>query len=41
MKYCLAHAVVRSMEAGKSAQDATQENIDAMTKRLNNTAGLQ
>ncbi|KAJ8941057.1 hypothetical protein NQ318_006831 [Aromia moschata] len=38
-KYCLAHAILKSMEGGKTANMATNECIELMTKRLNNTAG--
>lgn len=38
-KFCLAHAIVKDMEYGKSAQAATQTNLDKMTGRLKNTAG--
>ncbi|XP_044730186.1 isoaspartyl peptidase/L-asparaginase isoform X2 [Chrysoperla carnea] len=39
IKYCLAHAIIKSMEKGLSAQDSTTKNIDTMTERLKNTAG--
>lgn len=39
MKYCLAYAILSQMGQGKGAQDSTKFNIDAMTARLNNTAG--
>lgn len=40
-KFCLAHAIVKRMEQphGLSAHEATNQAIDEMTKRLNNTAG--
>ncbi|KAF2902114.1 hypothetical protein ILUMI_04077 [Ignelater luminosus] len=38
-KFCLAHAIIKAMENGKSAQDATNKCVEAMTERLNNTAG--
>lgn len=39
-KYCLAHAIVKAMEYGKlSAHDATNQIMQKMTARLNNTAG--
>lgn len=39
MKYCLAYAILNQMGQGKGAQESTKFNIDAMTARLNNTAG--
>ncbi|KAF5287709.1 hypothetical protein FQA39_LY15809 [Lamprigera yunnana] len=38
-KFCLAHAILKEMEKGKNAQDATKDCILAMTKRLKNTGG--
>lgn len=38
-KFCLAHAIIKCMENGKNANEATNECIQIMTKRLNNTAG--
>ncbi|XP_057657052.1 isoaspartyl peptidase/L-asparaginase-like isoform X1 [Diorhabda carinulata] len=38
-KYCLAISIIREMGIGKSAQTATKETLENMTKRLNNTAG--
>ncbi|KAJ8965065.1 hypothetical protein NQ314_004466 [Rhamnusium bicolor] len=38
-KFCLAHAIIKSMESGKTANEATNECIKQMTKRLENTAG--
>lgn len=39
LKYCLAHAIVKRMELGQSAQEATEAAIKKMTERLKNTAG--
>ncbi|CAG9838237.1 unnamed protein product [Diabrotica balteata] len=39
IKYCLAIAIIKDIENGKSAQAATENNLKRMTKRLNNTAG--
>ncbi|XP_050510558.1 isoaspartyl peptidase/L-asparaginase [Diabrotica virgifera virgifera] len=39
IKYCLAIAIIKDIENGKSAQEATEQNMKRMTKRLNNTAG--
>lgn len=38
-KFCLAHAIINSIERGHTAQEATSECIARMTKRLDNTAG--
>ncbi|XP_018570022.1 isoaspartyl peptidase/L-asparaginase-like isoform X2 [Anoplophora glabripennis] len=38
-KFCLAHSVIKSMEGGKGANEATNDCVQLMTKRLNNTAG--
>ncbi|KAK5650435.1 hypothetical protein RI129_001464 [Pyrocoelia pectoralis] len=38
-KFCLAHAIIRDLENGKNAQQATTDCIKRMTERLNNTAG--
>lgn len=39
-KFCLAHAIIKDMEYGnKSAHDSTNQILEKMTKRLNNTAG--
>ncbi|XP_044258368.1 isoaspartyl peptidase/L-asparaginase-like [Tribolium madens] len=38
-KFCLAHSIVKSMENGQKADEATKGCIDKMTKKLNNTAG--
>jgi len=39
LKFCLAHTIIKAMENGKTAQDATADSVAAMTARLNNTAG--
>lgn len=39
LKYCLAHSIVKLMEYGASANDATEIAVKGMTSRLNNTAG--
>ncbi|XP_018566156.1 isoaspartyl peptidase/L-asparaginase [Anoplophora glabripennis] len=38
-KYCLAHAIAKEIEHGKSAQNATTDVLEKMTERLKNTAG--
>jgi len=39
-KYCLAHSILKDMEYNnKSANDATNQILEKMTKRLKNTAG--
>lgn len=38
-KFCLAHAIIKKMENGESADDATNHCIEAMTLKLKNTAG--
>ncbi|RZC32748.1 Asparaginase 2 domain containing protein [Asbolus verrucosus] len=38
-KFCLAHSIIKAMERGQSAEEATQNCVELMTKRLNNTAG--
>ncbi|KAK4883131.1 hypothetical protein RN001_006450 [Aquatica leii] len=38
-KFCLAHAILKEMETGKDAQEATSYCIKKMTERLKNTAG--
>ncbi|XP_049826433.1 isoaspartyl peptidase/L-asparaginase isoform X2 [Aethina tumida] len=38
-KYCLAHSIIKLMESGKSADEATKEALEKMTARLKNTAG--
>ncbi|CAH1154280.1 unnamed protein product [Phaedon cochleariae] len=38
-KFCLAHTIVKEIEYGKTAQEATEESLKKMTARLNNTAG--
>ncbi|XP_031332638.1 isoaspartyl peptidase/L-asparaginase-like [Photinus pyralis] len=38
-KFCLAHAIIRDMEYGKTAQKATTDCVQRMTERLHNTAG--
>lgn len=38
-KFCLAHAIIKAMENGENANDATNNCIEKMTKRLDNTAG--
>ncbi|XP_022918585.1 isoaspartyl peptidase/L-asparaginase [Onthophagus taurus] len=38
-KVCLAHDICKEMEAGKSAQEATEICVNKMLKRLENTAG--
>lgn len=38
-KFCLAHAIIDKMAAGKKADQATKEAVEDMTRRLNNTAG--
>lgn len=40
LKYCLAHSIIRDIESGKTSQDATKLNIEKMTERLKNTAGI-
>ncbi|KAK9883286.1 hypothetical protein WA026_001469 [Henosepilachna vigintioctopunctata] len=39
IKYCLAHAIIKSMELGLDAQIATQSVLEKMTAKLDNTAG--
>ncbi|KAF2879445.1 hypothetical protein ILUMI_26725 [Ignelater luminosus] len=39
MKFCVAHTIIKAMENGKSADQATIDTINAMTAKLNNTAG--
>lgn len=39
LKYCLAHKILLSMKEKTGAQEATKNAIDALTKRLHNTAG--
>ncbi|XP_022128779.2 probable isoaspartyl peptidase/L-asparaginase GA20639 isoform X2 [Pieris rapae] len=39
LKYCLAHSIIKLMEAGIDANIATKTAVDGMTNRLNNTAG--
>lgn len=38
-KFCLAHAIIRDMDYGKTAQKATNDCVQKMTERLHNTAG--
>ncbi|XP_060521354.1 isoaspartyl peptidase/L-asparaginase [Cylas formicarius] len=38
-KFCLAHAIIKEMEHGKSADKATNEALAKMTEKLKNTAG--
>lgn len=38
-KYCLAHSIIKEIETGKSANQATKDVLNRMTARLNNTAG--
>ncbi|KAF5298636.1 hypothetical protein FQR65_LT09732 [Abscondita terminalis] len=38
-KFCLAHAILKEMEKGNNAQEATTYCIDKMTERLKNFAG--
>lgn len=39
-KWCLAHAIIKNMEyTNNSANEATNETLEKMTKRLKNTAG--
>ncbi|XP_066246193.1 probable isoaspartyl peptidase/L-asparaginase GA20639 [Euwallacea similis] len=39
-KFCLAHAIIKAMEYGnKTADEATNQVIESMTARLNNSAG--
>lgn len=40
MKFCVAHAIIKAMENGKSADQATIDTINEMTNKLNNTAGI-
>lgn len=39
LKVCLAHSIVKLIEDGYSAQDATEKALDSMTSRLDQTAG--
>ncbi|KAK4874841.1 hypothetical protein RN001_014201 [Aquatica leii] len=39
LKFCLAHTIIKEMENGKSAQEATTKSIKAMTEQLHKTAG--
>lgn len=38
-RFCLAYAILKEIENGKSAQEATSFSLEEMTKRLKNTAG--
>ena len=38
-KFCLAHAILKDVESGKSAHEATADCLRRMTERLRNTAG--
>lgn len=38
-KFCLAYAILKQIENGKNAQDATAYSLQQMTERLKNTAG--
>lgn len=40
LKYCLAHSIIKDIELGKTAAEATQTNMERMTRRLKNTAGI-
>lgn len=39
-KFCLAHTIISRMSAGLTAQEATEQAMKDLTKRLNNTAGM-
>ncbi|CAK1547273.1 unnamed protein product [Leptosia nina] len=39
LKYCLAHSIIKLIERGSTAKNATEVAVNAMTSRLNNTAG--
>ncbi|XP_041978645.1 probable isoaspartyl peptidase/L-asparaginase GA20639 isoform X2 [Aricia agestis] len=39
LKYCLAHSIIKLMEGGLSADEATKTAVEGMTSRLKNTAG--
>ncbi|XP_031352870.1 probable isoaspartyl peptidase/L-asparaginase GA20639 isoform X1 [Photinus pyralis] len=39
LRFCLAHAVVKEIASGKTAQRATEDAVEAMTKQFNKTAG--
>lgn len=39
LKCCLAHGIVKLMESGIKAPNATYTAVNSMTKRLDNTAG--
>lgn len=38
-KFCLAHTIISRMSTGLTAQEATEQAMKDLTKRLNNTAG--
>ncbi|XP_026324940.1 isoaspartyl peptidase/L-asparaginase-like [Hyposmocoma kahamanoa] len=40
LKFCLAHSIIKLMEDGANANTATMNAVNAMTARLNNTAGV-
>ncbi|GLV32979.1 uncharacterized protein CBL_08958 [Carabus blaptoides fortunei] len=39
LKYCLAHSIIKEMELGKTAAEATEHSVQGMTDKLHNTAG--
>ncbi|KAK5640844.1 hypothetical protein RI129_009391 [Pyrocoelia pectoralis] len=38
-QFCLAHAIIKAIESGKTAQKATTDCIETLTKHFNKTAG--
>ncbi|CAH0563342.1 unnamed protein product [Brassicogethes aeneus] len=38
-RFCLAHTIIKSMESGRNAEQATHESLCKMKARLNNSAG--
>lgn len=39
LKYCLAHSIIKEMNMGRTAAEATKHSVQHMTDKLHNTAG--